>query len=313
MPRKYPLQNDLTGQQFGRLTVIEPVEYVIHWECRCECGVVTYARSRALLDGTRVSCGCATIDRLRATMTTHGMGRTKSYKQHTNMLQRCYNPNLATYPRYGGRGIKVCQGWSNFENWYEDFGQHRPSAKHSIDRVDNDGGYWCGKCDECLANDWPMNCEWELQFRQSQNRSTTKFLTFKDRTLSIGEWSQITGVKTNTIHGRIDDGWPIEDILTLPAMAKGEFRKPFEFPDALQNKDLTNQRFGSLVALRSEKPNRHVVWHCICDCGIKTITRALRLIRNETTHCRKRSNHPTAPLTTSIQRTNGIATSVLIT
>lgn len=308
MPRKYPLQNDLTGQQFGRLTVVQPVEYVIHWECRCRCGVLTYSTARDLKSGKRVSCGCKNIDRLRATMTKHGLGRSASRKQHTNMSQRCYNPNTTQFHRYGGRGIGVCQGWKDFLTWYQDFGHSRPTKKHSIDRINNDGGYWCGYCDECKANDWPMNCSWELHEKQMNHRAVTKFLTFKDQTLSLGEWSQMTGLDTSTLWGRIKDGWPAEDILTLPVFPKNKFRTDLIKPDALQNKDLTNQRFGHLVALSPERRTKTVLWHCVCNCGSKTIVRALRLIKGETkacrrTACRKRDSRPTIPPTTEVQRT----------
>lgn len=216
MPRKYLLQNDLTGQHFGRLTALEPVEYVIHWKCRCVCGKVTYARTQALLKGQRVSCGCQNIDRLKATMTKHGMFRSALYKRHTNMMQRCYNPNTTQFHRYGGRGITVCRAWHDFEMFHADFGSKRPSPKHSIERIENNKGYWCGKCAECLGNGQPANCRWATQKEQTRNRCTTRFLTFKDQTKSIQEWSELSGISYDTIWDRVHlFNWSVEDALTL--------------------------------------------------------------------------------------------------
>ena len=75
------------------------------------------------------------------------------------MRQRCTNPNSRGYKHYGGRGIKVCTRWSDFHNFYSDLGK-RPTASHSIDRIDPDGDYE------------PSNCRWATQQIQSVNQRT---------------------------------------------------------------------------------------------------------------------------------------------
>ncbi len=88
---------------------------------------------------------------------THNMRHTDIYGIWTGILQRCNNPKNPPYKYYGGRGIKVCDRWMKFENFYEDMGD-RPTTKHSIDRIDNNGNYE------------PSNCKWSTAYEQTHNR-----------------------------------------------------------------------------------------------------------------------------------------------
>lgn len=103
---------------------------------------------------------------------THGHRRTPVYNSWDCMIQCCRNPKNPHYKNYGGRGIKVCAGWDNpktgFPNFYEQLGE-RPS-KLTLDRMDVNGNYSCGKCEECLENNWPMNCQWVTRREQNLNR-----------------------------------------------------------------------------------------------------------------------------------------------
>lgn len=80
------------------------------------------------------------------------------------MLARCQRSNAKDYPRYGGRGIKVCPEWSKYEQFLADMGD-RPSAEHSLDRKDTNGDYS------------PSNCKWSTRSEQQKNKTTTRTFT----------------------------------------------------------------------------------------------------------------------------------------
>lgn len=91
----------------------------------------------------------------------HGLAKHPLYKTWLNLRNRCNNPRGRNFERYGGRGIKVCERWSKFQNFLIDMGE-RPSPAHSIDRRDNSRGYG------------PKNCRWATRAEQACNRTSTK-------------------------------------------------------------------------------------------------------------------------------------------
>lgn len=131
------------------------------------------------------------------------------------MQQRCYNPNNDGYYLYGARGITICAGWKIFNNFIADVGP-RPSMEHSIDRADNDGGYWCGKCAECLANGWPTNARWVDRQTQFDNRRNTLRFTHNGITQTLQRWAEQTGIPYMTMFCRLKRGWSSEEILSEP-------------------------------------------------------------------------------------------------
>ena len=153
---------DLTGLKFGRLTVRQFAGQDRHgnrlWLCDCACGGTVTVIKGSLSSGRTRSCGCLQREFIVRRNTTHGLSDTPEYRAWRDMLSRCENPNTRYYELYGGRGISVCDRWrGSFEMFYADMGP-RPSPRHSIDRIDNDGDYE------------PGNCRWATWTEQNANK-----------------------------------------------------------------------------------------------------------------------------------------------
>jgi hypothetical protein len=126
------------------------------------------------------------------------------------MVNRCTQPCLKSWPRYGGRGIRICERWQDFENFLEDMGEC-PSEKHTLDRFpNNDGNYELS------------NCRWATWLQQHRNHSAIRWLTFKGETLCAAEWSQRLGINQRTIYGRMNKGQSDEMVLGTPV----KFQRP---------------------------------------------------------------------------------------
>lgn len=127
------------------------------------------------------------------------------------MLQRCRNKKCKVYANYGGRGINVCEQWWKFENFYADMGP-RPSAKHSIERNDNDGPYD------------PGNCTWATRDKQNRNNRHNRWHTMDGKTMVIADWADQHGMKRNTLSQRLSRGMDIREAL-FASVARGAVLK----------------------------------------------------------------------------------------
>lgn len=194
---------DLTGKTFGMLTVIELAERSnsgeIRWKCRCQCGNFTIVQRGNLQSNIHKCCKQC---RPRQTREHHLLRQTWN-----SMIRRCGNPKDASYYRYGGRGISVCQRWiDSFDNFKEDIGP-RPSERHSIDRIDNDGPYE------------KSNCRWATPKQQSRNGRHNRILTIDGVSRIITEWAEQSVVSYETIRRRLKSGWDPKLAIEAPAYA----------------------------------------------------------------------------------------------
>jgi hypothetical protein len=157
---------DMVGRRFGRLTVVRELKsrtaadgrLQLMYQAQCACGKLVKVLGESVRSGRTRSCGCARKETTARKNKVHGhavRGRQRSeWKIWKGIIQRCCNPNNRAYCRYGGRGIKVCARWrKSYAAFASDMGP-RPSAAHSIDRIDNDGKLRTGQLsmgDECRA------------------------------------------------------------------------------------------------------------------------------------------------------------------
>lgn len=181
--------------------------------CRCECGTVRDVQERSLLNGQSKSCGCKRRDEFIERNTVHGLCKEHpvEYRAWNAMVYRCENPACSEYPRYGGRGISVCGRWrkgcddqGGFECFLADMG-FRPSPRHSLDRIDNDGNYE------------PGNCRWATPSQQAQNKRNTRRYAFRGSRLTAPQIAKLVGIKPTTFHMRVAKyGWSVEEAASLP-------------------------------------------------------------------------------------------------
>lgn len=209
-PRRIGRKWDLTGCRFGNLVVIEKATPTVkttginghaRWLCLCDCGAQKIIMQSNLLNGHSRRCGC----RRGRNSWRHGMSHTRIYVIWQSMKQRCLNPKVSCYPRYGGRGVTVCERWrDSFEAFLNDMG---PSYRDgfSIDRIDNNR---LGYCKE--------NCRWIPAQEQAGNKRNNRYLSLDGQTHTIAEWSRITSIDYNTIHERLRHGWSVERALSTP-------------------------------------------------------------------------------------------------
>ncbi len=120
------------------------------------------------------------------------------------MLSRTRNPNVTCAENYIGRGITTCEGLQKFENFYALLGEL--PKKHEIDRIDNEGNYSCGACEECVSKNWPMNVRWVPRKINARNKRTTRWITIHGITKSMAEWVEISGVSQPTAWKRLAKG-----------------------------------------------------------------------------------------------------------
>lgn len=202
MKRKFFLE---TGTKFGKLRIMNEIESIKYGKrkyrrflCECICGNERIVLLDNLISGKTKSCGCLSVikNKQRA---THGLSHHPLYSVWCGMKRRCNNPNEEKYPRYGGRGIKVCKEWKeDFKKFYDWAIENGYKKGLQIDRIDNDGNYE------------PSNCKWETVQKNTQHTSRIKLtpedvmdirnckLLFRDD-ISNKEIGNAYGINPNTV------------------------------------------------------------------------------------------------------------------
>jgi hypothetical protein len=209
-----PMRDLVKEGPFGRLNAIKYVGRKFggnaYWLCRCECGEELEVRGSHLVDGNVKSCGCLTRDNCAELgcksggwNRTHGASGTPTFQTWRGMFSRCFDPGHESYEDYGGRGIKVCDRWLEYENFVADMGQ-RPVGM-TLDRENTDGNYE------------PGNCRWATNREQQTNKRNNVNLTFGGRTQTMVEWAEERGLDPGLLWQRIRKlRWPVEKALTTP-------------------------------------------------------------------------------------------------
>ena len=164
-----------------------------------------------MLSGHTKSCGCLH----KLTITKHGSWDTVEFKAWSHMMGRCYKEKNNSYKDYGGRGISVCESWHDPVTFIRDMGA-RPSKNHSLDRIDVNSGYYCGKCQDCVKNGWENNCQWATKIQQARNKRNNRIIEYNGMKKTLSDWQEVTGIQAAVIRHRIDRyGWTVERALTI--------------------------------------------------------------------------------------------------
>lgn len=177
------------------------------WLFKCFCGNTFSDSPGKIACDCHRSCGCLLDENGVYKGFTHRLSRNRFYSMWQSMIGRCYRKNNHSYPRYGGRGIYVCDEWRDspveFIKWAEE--THPNKEGYSLDRIDNDGPYA------------PWNCHWATMKQQCQNRRTNTMIEINGESKSIAEWCDIYNISYYSVLARIvNGGWEPLKALTTP-------------------------------------------------------------------------------------------------
>lgn len=188
MPRK---RENLVGNKYGLLTVVSYSHSDdrghSYWNCVCDCGNIKTVRGAHLKVGNVHCCGSKIHGNYR-----HGLTHTRIYNIWVGMIARCENKNHASYHRYGGRNIRVCDKWKDFVVFAEWAFQNGYSDELTIDRIDNDGDYT------------PDNCRWATRLTQANNTRKNRNITINGETMSVSAWGRKLGINQSTLNMRLN-------------------------------------------------------------------------------------------------------------
>lgn len=280
---------DETGNVYGRLKVLRKdiekskLTGKTYWLCECNCketnkNIVSVSGDK-LRSKTTKSCGCLKYEKTSESSTNPLV---KSLRQRWDKLhQRCNNKENEKYKNYGARGIKCL--WTSFEEFkndmYESFVEHIDKfgiKNTTLDRIDVNGNY----CKE--------NCRWATLKEQSNNKSNNTLLTFNNKTLTLAQWAELTGISYGALLSRLRRGWSVERTLITPQQhickGKQEIIDNIEVDNFIQKlKDnnetaLSNYLYSLMVKYKQYLNNEYLINNKECLVEMENICIRLKNI-----------------------------------
>jgi hypothetical protein len=203
---KHPRLIDISGVKFGEWTAIckngNSKGGGAFWDCLCSCGKRGTVLGGDLRAGKSKSCGHDKKERAAKLNKTHGESGTRLYEIWKNMHRRCKDKNNK---RYGARSIQVCANWHSYQEFHQWAITNGYSDFLTIDRIDNNKGYF------------PENCRWSTAQQQSENR---EFVARRQDGALWWHVAQKNGISQGAYRTRLYAGWSYEDASTLPMHKK---------------------------------------------------------------------------------------------
>lgn len=196
---------DVSGQTYGRLVAICREKVAgrhTHWRFKCECGTEKVIKLDHVRQGRVQSCGCLRVEVTTSRSVTHGhsVGRkaSRELKSYNHAKARCQNPNNAKYPQYGGRGIKMCDAWSqDAAQFLKDMGPCPPG--HTLDRMNPNGNYE------------PENCRWATSHQQARTRTDNVLVEYQGSTMILKDYAALMGLGYKRLHARLRKGMSLAE------------------------------------------------------------------------------------------------------
>jgi hypothetical protein len=208
---------NLIGRRFGILTVEK--EYLIRdkrssikWECKCDCGKDCVVLGSNLITGNTRSCGCLGLKNKLASVTHHGLSKHPLHNTWRRIIQRCNNPNNKSYKEYGARGVRICKEWENdfmsFYNWAISKGWKK-GLEIDKDKIAKENGL------EPLLYS-PERCSLLTRKENCRYRRNNRLITCRGMTMTLAEFAELVGEKSDIISYRMRHGWSEEDAIFTP-------------------------------------------------------------------------------------------------
>lgn len=196
---------DITGQKFNMLTAIKPLRNdkynKVIWQFKCDCGNTYEAVGSNVKCGEIKNCGCIHGNKQYSNFDYDNPSHKRAYRIWNDMKRRCFCTNRKDYPRYGGRGITMCDNWLNFQNFWDWSLTNGYDDNLSIDRINPNGNYE------------PSNCRWSNAKEQANNKRNNHYITFRGVTKSMADWSNELDISYTCLRARLRRGWSVERAL----------------------------------------------------------------------------------------------------